>query len=101
MTYLSKEGREWRGSSWKVKCRAERFSAEKSLQFKGLSMGKARGLHGPSLGARGGQKQARGGHLHKCAFLEEGRVAVFFASLGAELLWSGPKGPRRSGEGCP
>ena len=85
----------------KVKCRAEMLRVEKILQFKGLSMGKARGLHGPSLGARGGQKQARGGHLHKCAFLEEGRVAVFFASLGAELLWSGPKGPRRSGEGCP
>ena len=56
MTYLSKEGREWRGSSWKVKCRVERFSAEKSLQLKGLSMGKTRKIHGPSRGQVGSKK---------------------------------------------
>ena len=89
---------EFRG---KVKCRAEMLRAEKILQIKGLSMGKARGIHGPSLGARGGQKQGREGHLPKGAFLEERRAAVFSSSLGAELLWSGPKGPRRSGQGGP
>ena len=62
----------------KVKCRAEMLRAEKILQFKGLSMGKARGLHGPSLGARGGAKRSKRRPSSKMCISWERRVAVFF-----------------------
>ena len=85
----------------KMKCRAERLRAENLLQIKGAKHGQGKGHPWAEPWARGEQKQAREGHFQKCAFLKEGVFAVFCAYLRAELLWSGPKSPMRSGEGCP
>ena len=84
-----------------MKCRAERFRADKLLQFEGGKHGQGKGNHGLEPRVREEHKQARGAHFQKCAFLKEGVLAVICVYLGAELLWSVPKSPRRSGEGCP
>ena len=84
-----------------MKCRAERFRADKLLQFEGVKHGQGKGNHGLEPRARDDQKQARGEKFQKCAFLKEGVLAVIWLYLGAELLWRVPKSPRGSGEGCP
>ena len=61
----------------KVKCRAEMLRAEKILQFKGLSMGKEREIHGPRLGQEGGKNKQERLIFTKAHFLRRGGLLCF------------------------
>ena len=66
----------------KMKCRDEILRADKILQFKGLSMSKAREIHGPSLEQEGVKNKQEGVILRNAHFSRRGVCYVLCFSRG-------------------